>query len=140
MISSEWLAGFFDGEGYMGVSHHRNFNWYQLVMAIMNTDKFILENIRQVYGGTIQTIGRPQNPKWKICYCIKWYGLEAQAMARTLLPYSRLKSSQLKLSLEFPVGKTAVKVSDDTRIKRKELYEILKLMNKRGVTQEGNQE
>jgi len=140
MISAEWLAGFFDGEGYMGVSHHKNFNWYQLVMAIMNTDQFLLESIRQTYGGTVQTIGRPHNPKWKVCYCIKWYGLEAQAMARTMLPYSRLKASQLKLSLEFPVGKASVRINQDIRDKRKSLYETLKVMNRRGVSQGGKEE
>jgi hypothetical protein len=136
MISAEWLSGFFDGEGYIGVGFHKNNNgWYQLILSIINTDRFILETIKKDFGGLLHTIGRPYNPKWKICYRLTWHGKEAQGVAKKLLPFSKLKAGQLKLSLEFPTGKTGTTPNQIDKQKREEIYLIMKQMNTRGIIQ-----
>ena len=104
MISIEYLAGFFDGEGYVGVAKHRSGN-YILQMSISNTELLLLQSIQAEYGGKIHLSPERRSQIRKPAYHIHWWGIGVKNMATLLLPYTKIKGSQLKLALEFPVGK-----------------------------------
>ena len=48
MISDEYLAGFFDGEGYVGVAAWKNGASYVLRCTIANMDLNVLEKIQEL--------------------------------------------------------------------------------------------
>jgi len=72
-FSHEWLAGFFDGEGSIGV-YARNQNkqktakYYVLVVSLAqsgNIGKQICEKLQQIYGGTVYIGKSKTKPQWK---------------------------------------------------------------------------
>src|SRR5436853_7439102 len=74
-FDAAWLAGFIDGEGYIGLVKHLPIHasksrkpptqdWYSSRLSITNTDRPVLEHIRQLIGrGTISTTSKSRT--WK---------------------------------------------------------------------------
>ena len=92
-----YIVGFFDGEGYIGVDKQR----LSLIINISNTNLEILKRIKSVFRSKIyvKTEKSESSKKqwiWKISNRndIKFF-------LETILPYSTVKESQIKLGLEF---------------------------------------
>lgn len=137
MISAEYLAGFFDGEGYVGIISSGR-NYYKLHLAISNTNEFILQYIKAEYGGRFHRVTRTI-PNHKPVYQLVWSGENAKDLIRIILPYSKVKSNQLQMALQFPIRRniSGIKTTRDpnARTKQVELFTYLKKLNHRGVTQ-----
>ena len=97
-----WLAGFVDGEGYIGVRQSQG--WYSLCITIGNTHLQSLENCRRVapdFRGPYADKRRPpRRPAWRITV----QGKKAQSLLRSLYPYLVTKKIQAGIGLAFPVG------------------------------------
>ena len=100
MIPVQCLAGFVDGEGYLGLArirrHHRSPE-YCLRLSIYNTNRMILEDIQRTTGGTMSVIGQRQ-AGWKVSYALIWTNAAAAKLIRKIKPFLIVKSEQSKHS------------------------------------------
>ena len=93
-----YLAGFFDGEGYIGiVTVH---SCLSLRISITQKEKTILNLFQCLFGGNISS-----HSKYDDCY--RWYIYSDGALQflRELLPYLMLKAGQAKIAIEFQQNK-----------------------------------
>lgn len=96
MISLEWLAGFFDGEGYIGI-YGRKRNW-RLLAGIAQCNKEILTQIQTQFGGCLYAKLRrsvKHNQGWEL----RWSSQEAATLLKQLFPYLRIKREQAEFVL-----------------------------------------
>lgn len=106
-----WLAGFIDGEGYMGIKKVKRanpFSGYQLTarVTIVNTSElaftFITNLLKEI--GVNYSIQYPKlpNPIWKPSYHIDIECLEPVTKLLNLVkPYLIIKGTQAKILLDF---------------------------------------
>lgn len=113
-----WLAGFFDGEGYIGlrIAHILNrdtenykCNIYQPVVTIVNTDKnaidiiynFLIENgLKPYLFARKQHLKNPT--KWKPTYDIGLRGInQVYLFIKLVEEYSIIKKPQIKLLKKY---------------------------------------
>lgn len=100
MITLEYLAGFFDGEGCVNITTRGKSKQVALRVMIVNTDPTILQEIQQVYGGFLS---KPRINKrgWKAFRQLTFVGDSAVGLLSTLLPFLRIKKRQAELAIEF---------------------------------------
>src|SRR5438132_10943411 len=94
MIPSEYLAGFMDGEGYLGLARIRRRNRtseYCLRVSIYNSNLAILKEIQRTVGGTMSDVGQ-RRPAWKPSYALIWTNAAAAGVVRRVSPVLRIKS------------------------------------------------
>jgi hypothetical protein len=108
MISWEYIAGFFDGEGFIQISvRGRNRQTY-LKIGFSNNDEDVLKEIQEVTGGKIWQ-NRRKNPRHKPSYLLNVIGLQARAVLLNMLPSLRIKKRRAELALEFCDWRDTVK-------------------------------
>ena len=145
MIPVQCLAGFVDGEGYLGLArirrHHRSPE-YCLRLSIYNTNRMILEDIQRTTGGTMSVIGQRQ-AGWKVSYALIWTNAAAAKLIRKIKPFLIVKSEQRKALLAFDLriqaghrlrdeaGRLLPLTRRDVR-SRQAFYDRVKRMNRRG--------
>ena len=103
MIPVEYLAGFVDGEGYLGVSKIPRRNGsveYCLRLCVYNSDLPTLNEIRGTWGGTLSAPGQ-RDPRWKPAYALIWTNAAAARMIRKMEPFLIAKSRQAHALLAF---------------------------------------
>jgi len=98
-IELAYLAGFFDGEGYVGIlKRNRNPKWnpeYWLQVSIGQKDAEILEYLMKEFGGHFHTVKRDGSFMW-----LASHGT-AYNLLKYIEPYVRYKKPQVQLALEF---------------------------------------
>lgn len=89
-----YLAGFFDGEGYIGIVTGKGCR--SLRVSITQKDRTILNLFQCLFGGNIS-----QHCKSDDCY--RWYlgSNAALKLLEDLSPYLMLKAGQAKIAIEF---------------------------------------
>ena len=151
MIPVQYLAGFVDGEGYLGLArirrHHRSPE-YCLRLSIYNTNRMILEDIQRTTGGTMSVIGQRQ-AGWKVSYALIWTNAAAAKLIRKIKPFLIVKSEQSKALLAFDLriqaghrlrdkaGRLLPLTRRDVR-SRQAFYDRVKRMNRRGPESQRN--
>lgn len=95
-MTIEWLAGFFDGEGYVGFDKRAGRLYPRL--DISQKDKLILQAIGREFGGRTYGPYRAWGPH-RGCHHV-WVGKSAVLMARRLAEHCVVKRSQLELMLQ----------------------------------------
>ena len=102
MVSTEYLAGFIDGEGYVALGRipRRGSPEYPLRVVVYNTNPELLEDIRQSWGGTLSCSGSRKS-RWKPQYALIWTNAAAAGLLARVSPYLRVKSKQAVVLLEF---------------------------------------
>jgi hypothetical protein len=99
MLSKEWLAGFFDGEGcvYLQASFRRNRKLprFSLQVCITQNDQNILEKIKSEYGGQVY------KHSGKRCYRWRVVSVSALKFLEVMLPYVLIKKEQVVLAIQF---------------------------------------
>jgi len=107
MLSKEYIAGFFDGEGHLGITITGKAKQCQLRLTFVNTNYEILEMINFQYGGYITLSGtsRPwaasYRSDWKTSYQLKLRPLEIVRFVNDMKDLVIVKAPQIKLALEF---------------------------------------
>ena len=111
-----WAAGFFDGEGHVGVHLHnqkapcngRKCKYYRLTVSISNTDLLSVNHFGDIVGvkGSTyaskpgdDTIGGARRKQ--ICYQTRWYARKAADVMEVLLPHLVTKHRQAELAIAF---------------------------------------
>jgi len=96
-----YIAGLFDGEGSISTVFSNNKkNHLYLTICITNTDREILEWIKDILGGSIGIHHRPRG--YRTCY--RWVINHRLAIGRimnALYPYLRIKKKQTELLLKL---------------------------------------
>lgn len=101
--SWEWLAGFFDGEGHLGIYRDRpeayGTQYYSLRLVIGNTDLKVLEAIQAYTGvGRIYSGGKLAKPGYKQMYTWTVSRIaEVTMIVERLSPLCRVKRRELQL-------------------------------------------
>lgn len=100
-----YLAGFFDGEGYIGIDRHLaggryKTDRYTLSIAITNTHEGVLRWVVNTFGGCLcdQIRGNPNHARtWH------WYAssVEAGYLLKAMLPFLLVKRNQAEKAIEF---------------------------------------
>ena len=98
MVSLEYIAGFFDGEGCINVSycppHH-----FQVQLIIGNTDRNVLAEIQKVLGGKLHCCKTKTN-KHHDLWVLQWNSFaEAKTVLRILCPHLLVKREKAMLAL-----------------------------------------
>ena len=103
MVPVEYLAGFVDGEGYLGLARirrrHRSPE-YCLRLSIYNTNRMILEEIKRTMGGTMSEVGK-RRAGWKPSYALIWTNAAAARVIQKIKPFLLVKSEQSEALLAF---------------------------------------
>lgn len=93
-FSAEYMAGFFDGEGYVGI--HRD----GVLVSITQVDRRPLEWLRGRFGGSVARHGRPMPSRRP---CSQWVigNRKAMAFLEWIRPYAVLKAPQIEIAMVF---------------------------------------
>jgi len=102
MNSSElsYFAGFFDGEGCVGVTNRIPPHSALFIRTqVVNTNLEVLEQMKRAFGGSIQI--RKAKLNWQQMYTWQCTTQVAYHFLKQILPYLRLKRKQAELAIEF---------------------------------------
>ena len=131
-IDLAYVAGFFDGEGNVGIykstraeSGRSN---YAVSMGIANTDRATLEYIQGLLGGTLSEKTANRRRGNKPLYALEWHCVKARDVLRLLLPYLKTKYEQAELAISYQDSIVSHKYRD-TQFD-KDLKEIFYQMSK----------
>lgn len=97
MISRDYLAGFIDGEGCIGIYRHNKKNrkhgtWVGRI-TLVNTDLEILLKIKEEFGGFVQQ--KRKTCGWKQSYSLTFEGSALDALIDILSERLVVKKEQL---------------------------------------------
>lgn len=98
-LSPEYLAGFFDGDGHIGISKGPG-RRYRVVATLVNTNVEIMQTIRDQFKVVIHVI-KTKNSKWSTAYQLMLFGPQAIDFISFIYPYLRIKKSQADLAFHF---------------------------------------
>ena len=123
-ITSVYMAGFFDGEGCIGLSRRkRSEGWteYTVRLSIGQNDGAIMDWLKDNFGGMLFNVKRDGSYMWvatnKVAYTI----------LKRITPYLKYKKPQAEIALRFfeerEEGRT---ITDKERARREEIYLSLK--------------
>jgi hypothetical protein len=95
-----YIAGLFDGEVALHISHQKNRRNYSLSMTYMKANYDILKYISNLFGGTVTQV-KPQ-PCYKSKFW-RWYigAGNAYRVLRKLYPFLRIKQEAAAICIEF---------------------------------------
>jgi len=125
-----YLAGIIDGEGCLtiGAGRKGKVTNYNSIIMIASTNEKLIQWLQTNFGGNYYKAGRVSE-KWKQAYI--WRFLKKKDIEQLLLavlPYLIIKREQAILLLEF----VRLPRYQETPEKREELYQKIKVLNKRG--------
>lgn len=133
MISSEYAAGFMDGEGCINVSACRSSMFIRVL--IVNTNKEVLELFKQRWGGDIQE-NKKHKANWKTSFTWRVSYTACFNFLTDIYPFLVVKKQQAEAAFIFfnnspGKGKRWVKDSLEEATKA---INVIKKLNKRGNT------
>lgn len=142
-----YIAGVFDGEGNVSVCKNKPNppRWknpqYQLVAAIANSNRSLLDFVSSKFSGTGSKSG-PYGPypsnkaNGKPMYYLRFSGKQCKLFLRVILPYLHLKREQAKLALRYPLLSSRTHtdhgITSDQLVEREELFREMKRLNQKG--------
>lgn len=146
VVSIEYFAGFLDGEGQISLARipRARSNEYCIRISVYNTDRRILEEIRQTFGGALcSTASRSR--RWKPSHALIWTNAAGARLLSEVAPHLRVKSQQAGALKDFVEHMHKIRRRRDRlgrllplpireRKIREAFYMRLKKLNKRGST------
>lgn len=139
--TSAYLAGLLDGEGYFGILCMKRGNkkdWsllrnkqYIPVLKMASTDEEIVKWLKSSFGGTFETRKSQGNRKESYMWSLRKKSV--LDFVREIYPHLRIKKKQADILLRFPSGRAGMPLEDSVQEQRKDLYNQIKVLNKRGA-------
>jgi len=132
VIDIKYLAGFFDGEGCVTISHTRKTH-FTVVVSVSNTHLPTLKAIQNVFGGNIYGTKASTRMK-RDRYTLVWAGnKKAQALLSLLSPFCITKKEQIDfvLTVYLPtagIGKRRTKMDSSIIANRLAMAQKLSTM------------
>lgn len=153
-LTAAYLAGFVDGEGYVGIMKTRNRQMvrgyeYRKVLKIASTDKGIIDWLYQSFGGSTEKRewSESENNKPAYCWTLRYKNLEP--FLRKIYPFLKIKKRQVEILLEMfkvKIGDKNIKhvlhsgwnrkYSKEALNKFEEFYLAIRQLNRRGKIEE----
>ena len=137
-----YIAGIIDGEGSLSISKKENLRGhnpsYGLHFTVTNTNKLLLDWLRQKLRAGQITKKPRSNTNWKLCYQLVFATSEIQTILEVVTPYLIVRKHQAQLVLEFlslswqQTGNQKEKPVELV-IEQELIYEELRALNKRGA-------
>jgi LAGLIDADG endonuclease len=135
-VSWEYIAGFFDGEGYISIqkasakSHSGARYW--LIASLCNTQRSVLEAITKTTGGSI-LYHSGGKAGWE-SYRLTFYTRQAYEFLKKVYPFLILKKDEADIAIEFAeyttqFRYTGVMHGQAVRDKQDQLHERLKQLH-----------
>jgi hypothetical protein len=133
MITPEWLAGFFDGEGCLTIARSRGTHFTPQAV-LTNTDLRVLKLIQEAFGGTLHARGNPK--RWNEAYTLVFSGTpETRRFLEIIRPFLVLKKDEVEFFLAAWTnevnGKQARRVTPDVLEARERIKQELSAMKLR---------
>lgn len=148
MISSEYIAGFFDGEGCVTIMFSGKTRQAQLRITITNTDKNVLDEIQKEVGGRVYPVrGKTIPTHWKQGYHLDLSTDTAYKLLKRIEPFVIVKRNQVQLGIRFQefyvspgrlenftnsYGSISRKRSEKTILTEQRFKEQMTVLNKKG--------
>lgn len=148
-LSEDYIAGFVDGEGYIGLTFQRKKETsyqsasvhYHPYLIITNNNYEILNDIKN-FVGSGHIYESPQSYKQKQSFQYKLTKMEPlESLLQVIHPHLRLKQEQCKLLLGFIDTRKNAKIITGRGHRgatsytiEEEIYKTLLNLNKRGIT------
>ena len=149
-----YIAGFLDGEGWIGLQKNPiradkwAYTYYFVRVGVSNTNKEILEWLQAITGKGYIRVNKSnlKLPNRKPCWMWDLSGTDAVELIKLVHPYLKVKKKVVESILEFRqmidsqkkermTSKRKYKqpVSEEFNKKREELYLNVRKLNKRGL-------
>lgn len=145
MISTEYIAGFFDGEGCVSLFYFalrkkksdpsKKILGMRLVVLVSNTEPEVLRLIQAVYGGHLHISNKRRKATHKPVSSLRFSNAPDQRrFLAAILPFSITKREAIKIGLVYlqTSKMSGHRPTQEEWTKRIECIEALKLINKRG--------
>lgn len=146
MVPVEYLAGFVDGEGYLGLAkipRRSRSTEYCLRVSLHNTNRRVLSQIQRSWGGVLVSVGQAKRA-WKPAYALVWTNALAALLLHEIAPYLKVKFEQAAALLDFHRRVTRLPRARDSKGRllpmsqeevqlREAFYQNLRRMNMRGA-------
>jgi len=104
MVNIAWLAGFYDGEGFVSIIKSKRNGYinprYYLQAGVSNTNLEILKEIQEEFGGYITSCKFTGFTK-KGVYSWRVQNNKALPFLESIQPYTKVKDVQVCLALRF---------------------------------------
>lgn len=102
LLSPAYYAGFFDGEGSVGLYKLQGKNGVGIVLSteIVNTYEGVLKPLPELFGGII-TKKESKNPLWQDAYRWRLSSDKAITFLEWIHPYTVVKHKQISTVFEF---------------------------------------
>jgi hypothetical protein len=133
MISAQYAAGFFDGEGCINASVCRTSSFIRTL--VVNTNLEILEEFQQRWGGDIN-LNKKGKEHWKQAYTWRLSYAAALQFLKDIYPYLVVKKQQAEAAFIFfesSPGK-GKQHTEESRIAAETAIQRIKQLNKKGIT------
>lgn len=140
-LSSQYVAGLLDGEGYLGCCKHKDprtrlgFGLEPIVAVNMGKADHVLKAIVAKYGGYFRHINPETRPShWGLMSSLSITYYQVEPILRAVLPYLQIKRRQAEFLLEF-LGYMAGErsyVTDEDLENQVRVFNELKKLNVRG--------
>ena len=133
MISAQYAAGFFDGEGCVNCSTNKSGSPFVRILVV-NTNLEVLERFKETWGGDINKNYKPKD-NWKQAYTWRLSHIAASLFLKEMLPYLVIKKKQAELAIQF----TSIRPgrgnswTDDSLKEANNLLDKIREANKKGV-------
>lgn len=148
-ISIEYLAGFIDGEGWLGTmgrgkqGKRTHYGSPVPLLGIANTKREVLDLIKESFPNTskIFTMWRdPKRPEWAQAYQLRFYSTGLREYLPLLIPHLIVKRRQAEFMLRYVTmlerkAPGAKNRSPWTQYEQKQLLDLIEkihLLNKKG--------
>jgi hypothetical protein len=126
-----YLAGFIDGEGSLMINKREHIGYkgkryesYSAYVDIGNTNREVLEWIKDVVGVTSNVYENPQKGNRKTAYRLRVCYKQAYSMIQTIMPWLIIKKKQSEVFLKYL----------SATIEEKEiLHKEMAMLNQRGI-------
>lgn len=96
---SAYLAGLTDGEGNLSIRYRRQ--RFEMRVSITNTDRRLLEWVRDTVGAGYINVSMRGNDRCKTAYRWVLAGLNAAEYLRSIRPYAISKRDQIDICLTY---------------------------------------
>lgn len=125
---SIYLAGFFDGEGYVGIVKRKrseHFTEYIVQASIGQKDGATMDWIKENFGGHVHRVKRDGSYQWIVS------NQAAYKVLKRIVSYLKYKKPQAQMAIDFFEGRMGgKKVSTEELVRREGIYASLRLEKK----------
>lgn len=126
-LTSAYMAGFFDGEGYVGVLKRQRGKYleYFVQLSIGQNDGGVMDWVKANFGGNLYVIKRDGSYYWTSS------NRNAYIFLKRIVPYLRYKKPQAEMAIRFFEERPKERaISPEEYARRESIYLELKAQKK----------